>query len=50
MENKKTNDSNASDRELLLTRTFNAPIELVWEVWKTGFFCDLRKHERVIIT
>ena len=33
MENKKTNDSNTSDRELLLTRTFNAPIELVWEVW-----------------
>jgi uncharacterized protein YndB with AHSA1/START domain len=25
--------SNTSDRELLLTRTLNAPIKLVWEVW-----------------
>ena len=30
MENK--NDSTA-DRELLITRTLNAPIELVWEAW-----------------
>ena len=27
------NGSNTSDRELLLTRTLNAPIKLVWEVW-----------------
>ena len=33
MENKKTIDSNTSDRELLLTRTISAPIKLVWEVW-----------------
>jgi uncharacterized protein YndB with AHSA1/START domain len=33
MENKKTIDSNTSDRELLLTRTLSAPIKLVWEVW-----------------
>jgi uncharacterized protein YndB with AHSA1/START domain len=26
-------ESNTKDRELLLTRTLNAPIELVWEVW-----------------
>ncbi|TLV03731.1 SRPBCC family protein [Dyadobacter luticola] len=25
--------SSTSDRELLITRTINAPIELVWEVW-----------------
>src|ERR1700760_1726318 len=24
---------NYTDRELLLTRTLNAPVELVWEVW-----------------
>ena len=30
MENKATN---TSDRELLITRTLDAPIELVWEVW-----------------
>lgn len=27
------NRSNTSDRELLLTRTLDAPVELVWEVW-----------------
>jgi len=26
-------ESNTKDRELRLTRTLNAPIELVWEVW-----------------
>ena len=26
-------ESNTKDRELLITRTLNAPIELVWEVW-----------------
>ncbi|MCC8425690.1 SRPBCC family protein [Mucilaginibacter sp. UR6-11] len=26
-------ESNTKDRELLLTRTLNAPVELVWEVW-----------------
>ena len=26
-------ESNTKNRELLLTRTLNAPIELVWEVW-----------------
>ena len=30
MENEK---NNTQDRELLLTRVLNAPIELVWEVW-----------------
>jgi uncharacterized protein YndB with AHSA1/START domain len=30
MESKK---NNTQDRELLLSRTLNAPIELVWEVW-----------------
>ena len=30
MQNEK---SNTTDRELLLTRVLNAPIELVWEVW-----------------
>jgi len=30
MQNEK---SNTQDRELLLTRMLNAPIELVWEVW-----------------
>ena len=33
MENKKTIDSNTSDRELLLSRMLNAPVKLVWEVW-----------------
>src|SRR6476619_6190718 len=33
MENKNAKSSNTSDRELLLTRTLNAPIELVWEVF-----------------
>lgn len=28
-----TKENNTSDRELLLTRLLNAPIELVWEVW-----------------
>jgi uncharacterized protein YndB with AHSA1/START domain len=27
------NRSNTNDRELLLTRTLNAPVKLVWEVW-----------------
>jgi uncharacterized protein YndB with AHSA1/START domain len=26
-------ENNTKDRELLLTRTLNAPIDLVWEVW-----------------
>jgi uncharacterized protein YndB with AHSA1/START domain len=26
-------ESNTKDRELLITRTLNAPINLVWEVW-----------------
>ncbi|WP_214069904.1 SRPBCC family protein [Mucilaginibacter sp. dw_454] len=26
-------ESNTKDRELLLTRTLNAPVDLVWEVW-----------------
>lgn len=26
-------NSNTKDRELLLTRTLNAPVALVWEVW-----------------
>jgi uncharacterized protein YndB with AHSA1/START domain len=26
-------ESNTKDRELLITRTLNAPIDLVWEVW-----------------
>ena len=30
MENKK---NNTKDRELFLSRTLNAPVELVWEVW-----------------
>ena len=30
MESKK---SNTHDREIVLTRTLNAPVELVWEVW-----------------
>lgn len=30
MESKK---SNTHDRELVLTRTLNAPVDLVWEVW-----------------
>ncbi len=30
MENKK---SNTADRELLISRQLNAPVELVWEVW-----------------
>src|SRR6185503_14790553 len=27
------NKSNTSDRAISLTRTLNAPVELVWEVW-----------------
>ncbi|BAU52430.1 SRPBCC family protein [Mucilaginibacter gotjawali] len=27
------NNSSTRDRELLLTRTLNAPVELVWEAW-----------------
>jgi len=30
MENKKSSTSN---RELILSRTLNAPVELIWEVW-----------------
>jgi len=26
-------ESNTKDRELLITRTLNAPVDLVWEVW-----------------
>lgn len=26
-------ESNTADRELIITRTLNAPIDLVWEVW-----------------
>ena len=26
-------ENNTKDRELLITRTLNAPIDLVWEVW-----------------
>jgi len=26
-------ESNTKDRELIITRTLNAPIDLVWEVW-----------------
>ncbi|GAB3909405.1 SRPBCC family protein [Mucilaginibacter boryungensis] len=26
-------ENNTKDRELLITRTLNAPVELVWEVW-----------------
>lgn len=26
-------ESNTKDRELIITRTLNAPVELVWEVW-----------------
>ena len=25
--------SNTADRELILTRTLNAPVELIWEMW-----------------
>jgi uncharacterized protein YndB with AHSA1/START domain len=32
MENKNAKTSTA-DRELIITRTLNAPVELVWEVW-----------------
>ncbi len=28
-------ESNTKDRELIITRTLNAPVELVWEVWTT---------------
>jgi len=27
--------SNTEDRELLISRTLNAPVELVWEMWTT---------------
>ena len=27
------NNSSTADRELMMTRTLNAPIELVWEAW-----------------
>jgi uncharacterized protein YndB with AHSA1/START domain len=30
---KKQNAADASDREISITRTLNAPIELVWKVW-----------------
>ncbi|MDO3626366.1 SRPBCC family protein [Mucilaginibacter sp. BT774] len=26
-------ESNTNDRELIITRTLNAPVELVWEAW-----------------
>jgi uncharacterized protein YndB with AHSA1/START domain len=28
-------ESNTKDRELLITKTLNAPIDLVWETWTT---------------
>src|ERR1700744_5148379 len=28
-----TTTSNASDREIRISRTLNAPVDLVWEVW-----------------
>jgi uncharacterized protein YndB with AHSA1/START domain len=28
-------ENNKKDRELLITRTLNAPVELVWEAWTT---------------
>jgi uncharacterized protein YndB with AHSA1/START domain len=33
MENKNVKSSDTADRELIITRTLNAPRELVWEVW-----------------
>ena len=33
MENKNEKNSSTADRELPVTRTLNAPRELVWEVW-----------------
>jgi uncharacterized protein YndB with AHSA1/START domain len=33
MESKNVNNSNTADRELIITRTLNAPRELVWEVF-----------------
>lgn len=29
----KTNKSNTKDRELMISRKLNAPVELVWEAW-----------------
>src|SRR5258708_33017973 len=33
MENKNVKSNDTSDSELLITRTLNAPVQLVWEVW-----------------
>jgi uncharacterized protein YndB with AHSA1/START domain len=33
MENLHPTVNDTADRELIITRTFNAPIELVWEAW-----------------
>jgi uncharacterized protein YndB with AHSA1/START domain len=33
MKEMENNQSNTTDRELRLTRTLDAPVELVWEVW-----------------
>ena len=47
---------NTNDRELVLTRVFNAPVDLVWEVWSQpehiahwwgpdGFTCTVHKMD-----
>ena len=47
---------NTNDRELVLTRVFNAPVDLVWEVWSqpehiahwwgpNGFTCTIHKMD-----
>ena len=33
MKNMETKKSSTHDRELIISRTLNAPVELVWEVW-----------------
>ncbi len=33
MQNKNENKSATADRELIISRVLNAPVELVWEVW-----------------
>ncbi len=32
-EKEKVDETSIADRELTITRTLNAPIELVWKVW-----------------
>lgn len=50
------NNSDTQDRELIVTRTFNAPIDLVWEAWSKpehicnwwgpdGFTCTISKMD-----